>query len=328
MRYAQIATIAVLLLGGAAWLFCGETTLTVIVTDEAGKPIPQATVLTGWSRPIAQGKGWGEEQAGKARGTTDEDGIAQISIGGVGPLIVKHPDYYLDGKTDEQMMAALPNPVLAMNRPKIPIALLKKLQPVPMYVRKLSYRLIPVLGQPLGFDLQVADWVAPFGAGKLSDFVIYCEREVRSNDDYTATLRITFSNKHDGIMKNETPLRNRIRQLRLPREAPLDGYQSMIEQRWGRGPAMTEAASRYHPNENANYIFRIRSVADESGRLQSAIHGKIHGDIVFSPATGQDKPAIAFTYYLNPGQNRSLEWDCENNLFGQLPIAEKPSPEP
>jgi hypothetical protein len=281
----------------------------------------------GWSKPIPLGYGWGEQPAGGAGELTGADGIAKLRVGGIGAMVALHPDYYTDGKRWEDMMGLMPNPVLALNRPDITVTLLKKMHPVPMYVRRLEYREIPELRRTIGFDLQLADWVAPFGNGKISDFLMYCERDVRTNDDYTAMLRLTFSNQYDGIQQIDAPFRKQTRQLRLPREAPAEGYQQVIERHWGRGPAAEKLASKYRTNEDANYMFRVRSATDASGSMQSALYGKIHGDLEFSPSTSQDKPAIRFFYYLNPDGTRSLEWNGQN-LFGELPRDERFTPEP
>ena len=53
---------------------------------------------------------------------------------------------------------------------------------------------------------------------------------------------------------------------------------------------------------------------NESGKIVSALYGKIHGEIGYSWTRG-----IRFIYYLNPTPNdRNLEFDPSRNLFTDL----------
>ncbi len=66
-----------------------------------------------------------------------------------------------------------------------------------------------------------------------------------------------------------------------------------------------------------NYLFRVRSVVDEQGKLKEAKYGKLHDDFDFGYAES-NKVLLAFTYYLNPDGTRNLEFDPTRNLFKEL----------
>jgi hypothetical protein len=73
-----------------------------------------------------------------------------------------------------------------------------------------------------------------------------------------------------------------------------------------------------------HYFFRIRTVQDEKGQIQSALYGKIYQDIRLYVGTRAPKPGIGFAYYLNPNPNdRNVEFDPKRNLFTKLKTEEQ-----
>lgn len=341
MRYSKFAAIF-LLVGSCVWLMSGETVVTVNVVDEVGRPIPGVTVGMGWSKMIEPGYGWGSEPAGGIEEKTGTDGIARLHVSGVGAMDARHPDYYTDGRSRDQMRDLMPNPVLALNRPEVTVALLKKLRPVPMYVRRLKADgagRIPRLGEPCGFDLKRGAWVAPYGNGEVADLIVTGKLAYRGEREFDYTCIIIFDSPHDGIQLSSKPFRNRMSALRLPREAPMEGYLNAWPKQGflGSGP-LTYAASEAESDlagkrnyEDDNFIFRVRSARDPANPL--GIYGKIHGPLSvhvlpWFPRPGQEMYlGLDFTYYLNPDGTNSLEWNGQN-LFGDLPANERFTPEP
>jgi hypothetical protein len=341
MRFSKFGAILLLFIS-CVWLVSGETTVIVSVIDERGNPIPAAKVLTGWSRPIPNGQGWGEEQVGKAKESTNVDGVACLHVGGIGPIIVKHPDYYTDGKNDDAMRDLMPNPILALNRPEITVTLLKKLRPVPMYVRRIQadgIGRIPRFKEPCGFDLRRCDWIAPYGDGEVADFTVTGKLDYRGERQFDYTCLVAFASSTDGIQLVPRPFRNRVNKLRLPREAPAGGYINEWPKQGFLGDApFTYASSdlESYPAgrrnyEDDNFIFRVRSTGDRSD--PRGLYGKIHGSLSVQvlpwfPKPGQEMYlGLEFTYYLNPDGTNSLEWNGQI-LFGELPADERFTPEP
>ena len=182
--------------------------------------------------------------------------------------------------------------------------------PVPMYVRNHSFK-IPVKGKEVGFDLEKADWVIPYGQGTTADFIFQVEQRFENMDNYDATMTMTFSNPFDGIqvVKDDGGGDfNSGSQYRLPRTAPESGYLPKMERRiaWG------SMGRQSNMEDDNNYIFRVRSEVDENGNLKQAMYGKIRGELRYFVGDGG---GIKLHYYLNPDYTRNLEFDPKRNLF-------------
>ncbi|AMV73073.1 hypothetical protein JCM30471_14880 [Desulfuromonas carbonis] len=186
--------------------------------------------------------------------------------------------------------------------------------PVPMYVRNHSFK-VPVKGEEVGFDLEKADWVIPYGQGTTADFVFKFVQRFDNMNNYDATMILTFSNPFDGIqvVKDDGGGDFNIGSwYRLQRTAPETGYLPRIEKRISRG-----SYGRYSDIEDDNnYIFRIRSEVGENGKLKQAMYGKIRGELRHFVGDGG---GIKIHYYLNPDYTRNLEFDPKRNLFRSLP---------
>lgn len=166
---------------------------------------------------------------------------------------------------------------------------------------------IPGLNKEYGYDLVVGDWVVPDGQGTHRDFVFKLTGKRVGRRAFDATLALSFSNEGDGIQKYDAdPVYSS--RLRLPHEAPLDGYKNELVQRKARTD--TQFIANDFP-ENRNYFFRIRTQKDDKGNIKSALYGKIYGNISVSV----DR-TTTMLYYLNPDSNdRNLESDYKKNLF-------------
>jgi len=180
-------------------------------------------------------------------------------------------------------------------------------QPARMYVKNVRTT-IPAEGEPVGYDLQIGDWVAPFGIGLRGDILFTLRREVRSPKDYRAELSVSFPRPEDGIVL--VPEGSRMSQLESDYEAPEDGYTS----RWtivsSRSP--DEAAGGIPSISNA--YFRVRTELDETGALRNAWYGKMYGAVRMGlPYLNQVD--VLFNYYVNPDGSRRVEFDPSRNIF-------------
>ena len=192
--------------------------------------------------------------------------------------------------------------------PTINLVVSPILNPIPMYARNAGVMgadlTLPAKNTPIGFDLEAADWVVPYGKGTSSDFFFNLSNQTPGD----IALTISFPNKGDGIQSVIGPEKNQGSAFRLLRYAPEGGYQATFVQKysqvWVHGMLQ----------ENQNYFFRVRTVLDESGNVKSALYGKISGPIQF-----WDNAGLEFTYYLNPTPNdRNMEFDPTKNLFQNL----------
>ena len=198
--------------------------------------------------------------------------------------------------------------------PTIEMVLKPIKNPVPMYAKNAELK-IPEFDKPIGYDLVVGDWVAPYGAGEKSDFVFEARRSVRSDRDYEGSLTLDFSNAADGLITFNKP-REDGSELRLPYLAPIDGYVAQRVWREKRQPA-PDGRDKVQSDSSStmNYFFRVRTVVDGEGKVVSAYYGKIHGDIRYFIGTKAPRSGLAFTYYLNPDGTRNVEFDPKRNLF-------------
>lgn len=184
------------------------------------------------------------------------------------------------------------------------IILKKKRKPIPMYAKRIVQIKVPLLDNPVGFDLEVSDWVKPYGEGKNSDFIVNYHR-TSENEDWFNTVEITFSNELDGIQefifaKGDTS------SFKWPFLAPITGYKNKLVK---EKSFVLNKGSRTNINDKNNYIFRVRTQLDQTGNINKYLVGKILGDFDIG---GQ---MIAFTYYLNPDGTRNLEFDPKQNLY-------------
>lgn len=185
--------------------------------------------------------------------------------------------------------------------------------PVPMYVRDKTFKL-PAFGKEIGFDLEKADWVIPYGQGMQADFIFKVVQRFENMDNYDATMILTFSNPFDGIQVVKDDGGGDFdagSQYRLPRTAPDTGYLPIMQKRisWGSTGMHSDM------EDDNNYIFRVRSEVDENGKLKQAMYGKIRGELRYAVGDGGK---IKMNYYLNPDYTPNLEFDPKRNLFTKL----------
>jgi hypothetical protein len=189
--------------------------------------------------------------------------------------------------------------------PTIEVVLKKKRHPVPMF-RGGGIIQIPKLDVPVGYDLEKGDWVAPFGGGVTSDFIISFHAEMRAYRDYECSFELTFSNPKDGIQEYVFDNHSQS-SFKWPFEAPEDGYLGRLTRHEVKLPGKNLQSDA---KENLNYIFRVRTRTDLRGNVVAANYGKLSGEFGFDP-----KGNIQFHYFFNPDGTRNLEEDPKRNLF-------------
>ena len=199
--------------------------------------------------------------------------------------------------------------------PTVELVLRPIVNPVPMYARKVETR-ISKSAQRYGYDLIVSDWVAPDGKGQTADIFFELTGYANNVKDYDSTLTVSFANPLDGIQPF-VPIKGS--SFRSPREAPLDGYQDKLELRRVRKPGQLSPAWIDDTQIDTNYIFRVRTVLDEYGKIKSALYGKIYGSFKFYGASTNGSFLTIPACYLNPEPNsRNMEFDPKRNLFRKL----------
>lgn len=323
MKNMKLKTSTVLFALSIFSLQAHEGRVTFRVVGEDGLPIANAKASIQFT--VADGVGLGSEKAVNVEGLTDTNGVCVLTGNGddgyAGAAVLKDGYYGSDGYRIEFTNSTLGR--WQPWNPTIEVVLQKKGVQVPVYARQVNEIKIPVQGKPVGFDLTAGDWVAPYGKGQTPDFLFIYESKpepkvpVREIPPYDVTLTVSFPNDGDGIQPVFVPTRGGHSGLRLPRLAPLVGYESVLTKHESKERG-EEAYSDYR--EDQNYFFRVRTKKDAQGNITSALYGKIYGDFNHAAAGGK----LSFTYYLNPEPNsRNMEFDLKRNLFKKLPSLEQ-----
>jgi hypothetical protein len=190
------------------------------------------------------------------------------------------------------------------------LVLKKVSKPIAMYARLVDEN-PPTLGQPIGYDLMIGDWVCDGHKGISKDIIFQKWAYRKSGADYEYKVKITFPKDGDGIQVYDMPTSEVGSGLRSPHEAPLDGYQKELAKERSAHPGQ---AAKNDSDPNRIYLFRVRTVKNDDGIVVSAHYGKVYGDF------------MQFTYYLNPTPNdRNIEFDPKQNLLGGLQSFEQAS---
>jgi hypothetical protein len=269
-----------------------EITLDVVVTDEQGTPVKGVEVGGYFSGPFA---------SAPDKAKTDVDGrvvlrgkaTLQVSVasGGDGtPWYLSSLDIIPGGiDSDKQGWNIKREGALILR---------KKRNPTPLAVRRIEL-VPPSLEKPYAYDLEIGDYVQPYGKGKTPDLVF--RSVLLRNDgpmDLDYRLDVSFSNLGDGIISTE---QNLWCTLRSPHYlAPNAQYKN----KWIYTRTVKPGGGgKTSANPNRCFYLRVRTKLDTAGKIMSANYAKIYGD--FSK----------FVYFYNPTPNeRNLEFDPDKNL--------------
>ena len=283
----------------------------MIAVNEEYQPLSGVRIGVGFEKNI----GWGTDSSGQ-HGITSSDGRLTFSGQSNGHITYAgskdgyYPSYYDYDFLELGTFGWKPWD------PELKIIMRKIENQVPMYVKDVENSEIkidiPVIGKDVGFDLIAYDWVNPYGNGKVSDVFFYLEKNFLSRENYNGKLTLKFNNNGDGIIFVKSD-ENNGSTFKLPRFAPIDGYDKEIIIETGQTPNGHWVKGF---NNTDNYIFRIRSEMD-GGRLVSAMYGKILGPIILEPR--REPTRVYLKYYLNPDGTRNLEHAPEKNLFRSGP---------
>jgi hypothetical protein len=273
--------------------------LTVRVVDDEGNPVADADVaVLGFNR--------------ECEGKTDRQGrfTANLrnAISGV-DIVLEKRGYYSISRHIFEFTDKDTNDRWQPWNPQLDLLLVKKRRPVVLQQKYVHGIDIPSRGQPVGYDVMVGDWVEPAGKGLVNDFIFHAHPTISDGSATSNRLILTFANPADGLIRTNIPWRNDYT-LRLPPLAPLIGYSNRWELHLDETKDPQSGIIHAHANwsQDDNYYFRVRTKTDATGRIESAIYGKIYRGILYGPArAADDLPSITFHYYLNANGTRNLE---------------------
>lgn len=294
------------------WTF-PQARVVVHVIDEEGKPVPGVRTRLGFTGPT------NVNDIVPAEGITDTNGVFTgqgFSNGILGGNLEKDRYYpaapniphFLEGQADRwQPWNATYTTVLR-----------KIEKPVAMYARSGWIR-IPAISKPCGYDLEASDWVAPYGKGKVSDFIFTLRFAYTNFNQYDVALDLSFTNPLDGIQETQLPKEYAQSRFIWPRQAPTSGYTNAWRVELG-------APHKLHPiedDEAQKFFFRVRT-KEKDGKIVSALYGKLAEGFQLAPIDAKTCN-VRLTYYLNPTPlDRNLEFDLQKNLLKDLNDEEAP----
>ncbi|NJK92597.1 MAG: hypothetical protein HC904_12685 [Blastochloris sp.] len=268
-----------------------------VVDNDTLKPVENAKVVVSFS-PGGKlgGASINKEGATDANGSVviEGDSIFEMRVG------AKKEGWYWSGLTAPNHVPDAKGKYYPKSKQDIILKIRKIKNPIPMYAKRIEL-ISPENGKKIGYDFKVGDWVTPHGKGKTADMFILSELSQRGPRDFDHTILISFPNEHDGIKEI---FYDTLSEFKSDYLAPEQGYQASWKYIRSRRP---DEGEKGNVNRNRNYLLRVRTNADKSGKIESANYVKIYGEIP------------RFSYYFNPTPNdRNLEFDPAKNLFDEI----------
>jgi len=312
----KLRTVLLIALVGAQ-VCCAQqkTETTVKVVDESGTPLSDVNVKV--SYPLMR---TGDYSIGT--GVTDDEGRYAYSGESLAKFFVTaNKDGYYESRY-QGMVYRVEDSQRILSNPKVVLALKEIKEPIPMYARARLEFVIPEPNKEFGYDLEVADWVAPDGKGKNTDVIFSVNGYYNSRNDNESRLVVSFPNEGDGLIKIGGNYRKGSK-LMSPHVAPEEGYvprKELTKSRKENPDATAEAHTKYlitedYEQDGVNYLFRVRTILDPKGNVISAHYGKIYGDFKFFGAHEDGSFISVSALYFNPTTNdRNLEYKVGENL--------------
>lgn len=305
---------------------CWSAEWKIVVTDEAGRGIPGAEI----EAVLAPSDDPRLSQVSARIGRSDAEGVFRFKADDKMVLSrarAKRTGYF-PADADHRHGIGRPgaNPELKLTLPKLT-------ELVSLHYREVRLRDLPK-DRWIGFDAEKGDAISPWGRGSVTDFRFMIGYEqagwtespaalvllrrtpegarmdetewVTTYGRFKGELRISFPNADDGIRR--TPGFWPYCRLKMPAEAPLDGYQA--EQR-----ILFDTLDDTEPmNDLTGYYLRLRTEPGAGNQVVSAHYAKIHGRIEAGPGR------VAFRFYYNPrADDRRLAFDPGRNLLRPAP---------
>jgi len=274
------------------------------VFDPEGRPLEGAMVSLALPRYALGDRGQ------RIEAKTNADGIATISGSAHQDysISVSKPGYYPTQGPHRSINTEKSFQRNAVGVQKIDLELRPIRNPVIGISKDVDRLKFPAFDKPLGFDLEIGDWIAPYGKGKTVDFILTVEGYFKSLNDYDQSLTLTFNNPGDGIILFKRP-KQLGSALKWPYEAPLSDYES--QRVWRKIFDGKTHTSNLDNSGETNYLFRVRTELDERGNVRRAMHGIISNEVVIG-GNNEIGRNVSFTYALNPDWTRNIEFAPPN----------------
>ena len=283
------------------------------VVDNEGNAVSNAVITTCTQRDRLANLGHAGSVQRKLLATTDAEGRASSEFpcySGEFSSVVSAAGFYSEEKKNLRFKYASDSVCFAHlleHGKEITFTLYPKKKPIALY-SNFGYDDIklPVLGERIGYDMKVGDWVSPYGSGSTVDFYVKYT-EFRTNGVLVGRSELLFD-EPNGAYRMKSP----------PSTSIWSHYHADIAAEF-----LTHFEIEVNLKEDGSFldlkhdileedeylVLRTRTVTDATGKLKSANYSKIRG------------PMKIFTYFhfeqscFNPTHNDSnLEFDDKRNL--------------
>lgn len=304
-----------------------RSVVTLQVLDDRGLAVSNAVVEAWYFNPTARDYG-----GDFGIGLTDTNGVRQVvgtAFLNMEYRIRKEGYYETEGKHMFEERKEWMNPTSRGRLPSsfttnIMVVLNRVREPVPMYRIAIETE-VPAFDRFLGFDLVQGDWVSPFGRGVTTDVVFRLSGCWRSGADYSTSAELRFCCFGDGIVPLVGSRDHGVSKLKIPYEAPADGYTNCWG--WRHGTVTVTNApipiqDRWDYNKDRNFAFRVRSETNQYGVVTNSLYGCLYGDLYFK---GDVTNGIRLKFYcsLNPTGSRNIEFDPKRAIAPGTPLPPK-----
>lgn len=289
-------------------------TISLAVTDDAGTPIPNASVSFRWSTNEPWGPSTRSGDAHSLSAVTDSRGFAsaRITEDHYVRVDVTHPSHYASSVA--VVDSGLSQHATSATALQIPLKRIVAPQPL---TAKRAWIVLPNLSGEAAYDLVAGDLVAPLGKGSSPDvWFRWTPPADRSGIEERRSWDISFRAPDAGILvqRLSSASTSVTSTLYWERSAPMDGYSSSLRS------AETAAGFSDRGEERGDRIIYYFRVAHGDALLYGTILDR--PSIIFY--TDNPRPIIQFTYAINPAGDRSLEPDPKTIKFPKTNGYEKP----
>jgi hypothetical protein len=174
---------------------------------------------------------------------------------------------------------------------------------------------IPTIGVNYGYDLEMCEFVSPYGKGKCSDIIFLVNGSNDGNGNGRIQMTIRTNGEKTGFYEFLTPDRERGSILISDYVAPDNCYKECLTFEFDSNH-MSAAMSQ---PKDRNYYFRVRCRLNSDGSINSCHYGKLYGPFTFWNIPLAHGGVASFgldACYFNPTPNdRNVEFDTKRNFL-------------
>jgi len=278
-----------------------EAKVTLRVIDSRGEPVPEAEVKVAFSPrdPNEAGKkitGFTDKEGlFVATGNTTYDVSCSVNKTNYYTTVRKYPFYWRGTECAKDGRWIPWNPTLE-------VVFKEKRKPIPLMFTWETKVIIPK-NEKVGYDCLEKSLVAPYGTGKVADFMLTYSSNNKPRLNLENQLTIMFPDDY-GFVKLPKDTFSKFPSLH---EAPQDGYSKEWTFRFARTP--TAILKEEGLQDTEYFIMRSRVRKDEQGNISSAMYGKFYR-FAFDESDDGKTGYLLLQYAINPTLNdRNLEME-------------------